>query len=80
LIVAFHGLTGVPMLLNTSLNVNGEPLVETPDDARRFFQTAPADMLVVNDRMLGRPQTERHTRRDDASAEPLHTLTVESSA
>ncbi len=54
LIRAFQQITGVPILLNTSLNVNGEPLVETPEDARRFYDTAPADILVVNDRMLRR--------------------------
>lgn len=54
LIRAFHELTGVPMLVNTSLNVNGEPLVETPDDARRVFETTPVDLLVVNDRMVRR--------------------------
>jgi carbamoyltransferase len=52
LILAFFELTGVPMLLNTSLNANGEPLVETPDDAMRFFQTTGVHALVINDRML----------------------------
>ncbi|MCA1907488.1 MAG: hypothetical protein LDL39_03915 [Magnetospirillum sp.] len=44
--------TGVPVLLNTSLNVNGEPLVETPDDALRFWQTTPAEMMVIGEKML----------------------------
>lgn len=46
--------TGVPVLLNTSLNVNGEPLVETPADALRFWNGTPADMMVIGDRMLSR--------------------------
>jgi carbamoyltransferase len=54
LISNFRDVTGVPMLLNTSLNVNGQPLVETPDDATRFFQTHAADILVLNDRMVRR--------------------------
>jgi carbamoyltransferase len=54
LIARFDRLTGVPMLLNTSLNVGGEPLVETPDDALRFWRTTPVDMMVVGDRMLAR--------------------------
>jgi len=48
LIEAFAELTGVPMLLNTSMNTNGEPLVETPDEALRFFENTEVDELVVN--------------------------------
>jgi carbamoyltransferase len=36
LLSRFHGLTGCPMLLNTSLNIKGEPLVNTWEDAQRF--------------------------------------------
>lgn len=54
LIARFDRLTGVPMLLNTSLNGGGEPLVETPDDAIRFWQTTPVDMMVIGDRLLVR--------------------------
>jgi carbamoyltransferase len=54
LITRFERLTGVPMLLNTSLNVGGEPLVETPEDAMRFWQTTPVDMMVIGERMLVR--------------------------
>jgi carbamoyltransferase len=54
LIQRFYGLTGVPMLLNTSLNGGGEPLVETPEDAIRFWQTTPVDLMVIGDRMLFR--------------------------
>ena len=53
-ISAFHRLTGVPLLLNTSLNGNGEPLVETPADALRFFNEGTIDVLVVNNRLLVR--------------------------
>jgi carbamoyltransferase len=51
-ISAFHRLTGVPVLLNTSLNGNGEPLVETPADALRFFNEGTIDAVVVNDRLM----------------------------
>ena len=54
LIQRFYGLTGVPMLLNTSLNGGGEPLVETPEDALRFWQTTPVDLMVIGNRMLVR--------------------------
>jgi carbamoyltransferase len=52
IISAFAGLTGVPVLLNTSLNVDGEPLVETPEDAQRFLRATGVDLLVLGDRML----------------------------
>jgi carbamoyltransferase len=54
LIRRFQALTGVPMLLNTSLNGGGEPLVETPEDAIRFWQTTPLDLMVIGNRMLVR--------------------------
>src|SRR5690242_8844723 len=48
LIHAFAKLTGIPMLLNTSFNRAGEPLVETPVDAARCVVNSTADYLVVN--------------------------------
>lgn len=54
LISAFEAVTGVPLLLNTSLNVNNEPLVETPDDALRFFHSVGVDMAVIGGRMIRR--------------------------
>lgn len=48
----FFSLTDVPVLLNTSMNGNGEPLVETPNDALRFFQQGTIDALVINDRLV----------------------------
>jgi len=56
LIAAFGEITGVPVLINTSLNVNNEPLVETPDDALRFFRATGVDMLVLGDRMVRRDE------------------------
>jgi carbamoyltransferase len=48
LITAFARLTGIPMLLNTSFNRAGEPLVETPADAARCTVASTADYLVVD--------------------------------
>lgn len=48
LIVAFHRLTGVPMVLNTSFNVAGEPMVETPADALNCFLGTQIDALVLH--------------------------------
>jgi len=49
LIDAFGRRTGVPMLLNTSFNVRGEPIVGTPEDAVRCFTGTQMDLLVLGD-------------------------------
>lgn len=48
LIHAFARRTGIPILLNTSFNRAGEPLVETPLEAARCFLASSADLLVVD--------------------------------
>ena len=45
-------ITGVPMLVNTSFNVRGEPIVCTAEDAFRCFMGTDLDMLVVGDHIL----------------------------
>jgi carbamoyltransferase len=47
LIGAFGDATGVPILLNTSFNVRGEPIVNSPVDALRTFGNSGIDMLVM---------------------------------
>ena len=47
LLAAFRDLTGVPMLINTSFNVRGEPIVCTPQDAFRCFMGTELDVLAV---------------------------------
>jgi carbamoyltransferase len=49
LIEAFHEKTGCPLLVNTSFNVRGEPIVCTPEDAIRCFQATDMDELVIGD-------------------------------
>ncbi len=46
LLEAFFAQTGVPLVLNTSFNTDGEPLVETPGDAIRCFLRSGMDRLV----------------------------------
>ena len=48
LLAAFAKRTGLPVLLNTSFNRSGEPLVETPDEAARCAVAAGIDLLVVD--------------------------------
>lgn len=52
LIKEYHKLTGVPVILNTSFNVDGEPIVETPEDAIRCFLGTQMDYLVLEDVIL----------------------------
>jgi carbamoyltransferase len=49
---AFHRLTGCPVLLNTSFNVRGEPIVCTPEDSYRCFLRTEMDALVLETRIL----------------------------
>lgn len=56
LIRTFHEKTGVPLLLNTSLNVMGKPIVHTVDDAVTVFLTTGLDALVVERLILTKPR------------------------
>jgi len=47
LLTTFGALTGVPVLINTSFNVRGEPVVCTPQDALHAFFSTPLDALVI---------------------------------
>ncbi len=47
LIQAFKDLTGVPVVINTSFNVRGEPIVCTPQDAYNTFVNTGIDVLVI---------------------------------
>ena len=57
LIKAFEAKTGCPVMINTSFNVRGEPIVCTPEDAYRCFLATDMDVLVLEDFVLqeGRP-------------------------
>jgi carbamoyltransferase len=52
LLAAFHRKTGVPVLVNTSFNTRGEPIVCTPRDAVECFWTSPLDALVIGSYLL----------------------------
>jgi len=47
LLTAFHRETGCPVLVNTSFNVRGEPIVGSPEDAFRCFMGTELDVLAV---------------------------------
>ena len=52
LLEAFEERTGCPVLINTSFNVRGEPIVCSPEEAYRCFQATDMDVLVVEDLVL----------------------------
>ncbi len=54
LLDAFHRRTGCPLLVNTSFNVAGEPIVATPADALSTFAVSAIDALVLEDFLLDR--------------------------
>lgn len=51
---AFDDLTGVPVVMNTSFNGPGEPIVETPDEALRFLASSEIDAVYVEGRKFTR--------------------------
>jgi carbamoyltransferase len=59
LLKEFEALTGVPVLINTSFNVKGEPIVETPEDAMRCFLTTGIDHLVLHDMLVSKSAMHR---------------------
>jgi len=52
LLKEFEKITGVPVLLNTSFNVKGEPIVETPQDALNCFLGTGIDYLALHDMLI----------------------------
>ncbi len=58
ILAAFHRLTNCPVLVNTSFNIRGEPIVATPDDALRCFASTDIDDLVIGSFLLEREQQD----------------------
>jgi carbamoyltransferase len=55
LLKEFEALTGVPVLVNTSFNTRGEPIVCSPRDAVESFCTTPLDALAIGSFLLEKP-------------------------
>ena len=64
LLGAFKRLTGCPVLVNTSLNVRGEPIVCTPEDAFRCFMGTEIERLVVGNCFLAKECQNPALKRD----------------
>jgi carbamoyltransferase len=52
LLEEFKKLSGVPILLNTSFNIAGEPIVETPMDAVKCFMSTALDALAISNYLI----------------------------
>jgi carbamoyltransferase len=56
---AFERLTGVPVLVNTSLNTGGRPMVDSPRDALECFGSSPVDVMAIGSYVIRRTGTKR---------------------
>lgn len=72
LLTAFDRLTGCPVLVNTSFNVRGEPIVCTPDDAYLCFMRTELDNLVIGNHMLDK--ASQPARQDTVDWRSLYAL------
>jgi carbamoyltransferase len=68
LLTQFKALTGCPVVVNTSFNVRGEPIVCTPQDAFRCFMGNELDLLVVGNCVLRKPEQNPALKQDYSSA------------
>jgi carbamoyltransferase len=71
LLQAFHARTGCPVVVNTSFNVRGEPIVCTPQDAYRCFLATDMDVLVLEDFVLHKTALAGGDRLEAVRAEHL---------
>ncbi|MFM8435983.1 MAG: carbamoyltransferase [Planctomycetia bacterium] len=68
LISAFKAATGYPVLVNTSFNVRGEPIVCTPEDAFRCLMGTGIELLVVGNCILRKEDQDATLRKDSSNA------------
>jgi carbamoyltransferase len=68
LLSRFKALTGCPVLVNTSFNVRGEPIVCTPEDAFRCFMGNELDVLVAGNCILQKADQDESLKRDYSQA------------
>ena len=56
ILTAYHELTGIPSLINTSFNMHGEPIVYSPEDALRSFGQGNLEYLAIDNWLVSNPQ------------------------
>jgi carbamoyltransferase len=65
LLKSFDALTGCGVLVNTSFNVRGEPIVCTPNDAYRCFMRTEMDFLVIENFVLAKADQPKWQEKDE---------------
>ena len=65
LINAFYEQTACPLLINTSFNVRGEPIVRTPEDAYQCFMRTEMDYLVIGDFLFDKTEQPPWSEQED---------------
>jgi len=65
LLDAFERRTGCPLLVNTSFNVRGEPIVNTPEDAYRCFMRTEMDTLILGNFIIEKDAQPEWKEKDD---------------
>jgi carbamoyltransferase len=68
LLEAFKARTGCPLVVNTSFNVRGEPIVCTPEDAFRCFMGTDIELLAIENCLVRKTDQDPSLRRNYASA------------
>lgn len=71
LLTAFKKLTGCPVLVNTSFNVRGEPIVNSPEDAFRCFMGTEIELLVVGNTIMRKDDQDASLKLDYKNAYEL---------
>jgi carbamoyltransferase len=64
LLSRFKALTGCPVVVNTSFNIRGEPIVHTPEDAFRCFMGTEIDALVIGNCFLRKEDQDPSLKLD----------------
>ena len=64
LITEFKKKTGCPVIVNTSFNVRGEPIVNTPEDAFKCFMGTEIDILVIENCLLRKEKQNTSLKMD----------------
>jgi len=64
LLSEFYRRTGCPVIVNTSFNVRGEPIVATPEDAFRCFMGTEIELLAVGNCLVRKEDQNMNLKRD----------------
>jgi carbamoyltransferase len=69
LLKRFYEVTGCPVLINTSFNVRGEPIVCSPDDAIRCFVNTGIDLLAIDSFLIFKHQQSKEVRSKEGNVQ-----------